>query len=450
MKKRLTALIACLAVLFSMTGCSFMSLEVETQLRAPYGAGEQSNIQTALEQHIFSANTNTDDTTSVSYVLKYPKMGEYRSAFIMKDIDGDGVEDALAFYALQPEGANTHIALLKKKGNAWKCVEDIEGLATEIERVHFGDLNGDGAFELLAGFSMYDTRDRRLMLYTWEGDQLVSLYSDTYTHMIVGSIVEETRDDLLLFRLSAENEKSTVRLFSMEEGAVVEKGNAQLDGHILQFGNYILDDIDDHVRGVYQDCTKDVNTTITELIVWDGQTLSAPLYDPETNITSLSARESGIASTDIDLDGQVEWPRSYRFPGDEFKDVSELSIWLSEWYSWDQKRQISTIEETNIMNPIDGYFMTIPEEWLNRITASYDATNHRLIVKKVEDGVVGATLFKIVAFPIEEENPYSNENYLFLDSNKTTSFEIQYNKDDDFELSMDLLVDLFELYDIAE
>lgn len=424
-----------------------MNLDVESQLRAPYAEGEQSNIQTALEQHIYAVNTDSNDTTAVSYVLKYPKMGEYRSAFIMKDIDGDGAEDALAFYALQPEGANTHIALLKRINGNWACVEDIEGPATEIERVHFGDLNGDGATELFTGFSMYDTRDRRLMLYTWTDEHMLPLYSDTYTHMVVGSMTDEKRDDLMLFRLSAENEKSTVRLLSMEEGALVEKGASQLDGRIMQFGNYVFADVDDGVRALYQDCTKDVNTTITELIVWDGQVLTTPLYDPATNITSLSARESAIPCRDIDRDGQMEWPRSYRLPGDEFKDNDDICLWLSEWYSWDFERRIATIEDTNIINVTDGYAVTVPEEWLGKITATYDKDTRRMIVKKAEDGVVGATLFKIVAYPVGEKNPFSNENYLFLETGKTLCYEIQYDKDKDFELSMDVLSDLFSLYE---
>jgi len=447
MKSRCLAFVMCMAVILSLTGCTFMNLDVESQLRAPRAQGEQSDIQDALERHIFAANTDSNDTTSVSYVLKYPKMGEYRSAFIMKDIDGDGVDDAVAFYALQPEGANTHIALLRREGGGWVCAEDIEGLATEIERVHFGDLNGDGKSELFAGFSMYDTRDRRLMLYTWENNNLVSLYSDTYTHMVVGSMVDEERDDLLLFRVSAETEKSTVRLLSMEEDTIVEKGVSQLDGRIMQFGNYTFADVDDDIRALYQDCSKDVNTTITELIVWDGQILTTPLYDPATNITSMSARESSIPCRDIDLDGQMEWPRSYRLPGDEFKDNADISLWLSEWYSWDFDRRIATIEETNIVNPVDGYSITIPEEWLGKITATYDAETRRLIVKKAEDGVVGATLFKIVAYPVGEDNPFSNENYLFLETGKTMCYEIQYDKDEDFELSMDILSELFSLYE---
>jgi len=442
LKKRITAFVAMLSILLSCTGCSFVNLDMETQLRAPHAVGEQSAIQTALEQHIYDANAQTGDTSTVSYVLKYPKMGEYRSAFVMKDIDGDSVEDALAFYALQPEGAKTHIAVLKKKGGKWKCVDDIEGLATEIERVTFGDLNGDGLAELMTGFSMYNTRDRRLMLYSWSGEQFVSRYSDTYTHMIVGNIARTDRDDVLLFRLNAESEKTTVRLMSMEDEELVEKGSALLDGHILQFGDYAFASFDKNVRGVFQDCAKDVETTITELIVWDGETLSAPLYDPVGNLTTLSARKSSIPSMDIDNDGVIEWPRSYYRDGESANEDAERMI--SEWYSWDHIKQLPIKEMTNITVLSDGYYVTVPESWINTITASYDKKARTLVVKELtEDGEAGDILFKIVALDVGKENPDDKEEYLFLDSAEKTRYEIVYNKNSDKEINMTLLSNLF-------
>ncbi|MBR5134826.1 MAG: hypothetical protein IKV35_04445 [Clostridia bacterium] len=442
MKKRVFCVLCVIGMLLSFSGCSFVNLDMETQLRAPYAEGEQNAIQTALQQHIYDANAQTGDTSNVSYVLKYPKMGEYRSAFVMKDIDGDGVEDALAFYALQPEGAKTHIAVLKKTGGSWKCVDDIEGLATEIERITFGDLNGDGRCELLAGFSMYNTRDRRLELYSWSGEQFVSRFSDTYTHMIVGRIGQTDRDDVLLFRLNAENAKTTVRLMTMQGEELVERGSTALDGYILQFGDYAFASFSDTVKGVYQDCAKDVETTITELIVWDGEKLTAPLYDPVGNITTLSARQSAIPSMDIDGDGEIEWPRSYY--RNNSTDTPSVERLICEWYSWDHVKQLPKKEMTNVTNVEDGYYVTIPESWIGSVTASYDTAKRTLTVSQLkEDGTTGDMLFMIAAFAVGESNPNANDEYLFLDSTEQMHYEIRYNRNSTMALNMNLLSDLF-------
>ena len=445
MRTRLVACVLVLVLLCSFTGCSFAEIDVDGRLRAPHAVGEQSAIQTALEQHIFKGG----ETSSGSYVLKYPKMGDYRSAFVMKDVTGDKQEDAIAFYALQPEGAKTHIALLSKNNDVWSCVDDIEGLATEIERIQFGDLDNDGVVELFAGFSMYNTRDRRLMMYTWSDDHFVERYSDTYTNMIVDKVIDSKSDGLLLFRLNAKTSETTVSLLTMEDDTVLEIGSASLDGHIRQFGKYSLSGFSDGTVGVFQDCTKDFRSTVTELIIWNGEQLLTPLYDPAENINFISSRESGLPSMDIDHDGMIEFPQSFRMPGYELIPTEDMVLWMSEWFRWDP--ETSNVESvlTNVMVPTDGYYVCIPEDWIGTVTAEYNAENHRLTVREVDAGVVGDVLFEIVAFGDGEENPFKQDgDYLFLEADKKKRYELRYDKENDRSLTMEALSELFFLCEI--
>ncbi|MBE6762977.1 MAG: hypothetical protein E7553_01275 [Ruminococcaceae bacterium] len=447
MKTKLTAWIAVLVMLLSFTGCSFAEIDVDGRLRAPHAVGEQSAIQAALEQHIFM----NPDASAGTYVLKYPKMGDYRSAFVMKDVTGDKQEEALAFYALQPEGAKTHIALLSKASGEWVCIDDIEGLATEIERIQFGDLDNDGVVELFAGFSMYNTRDRRLMMYTWSDDHFVERYSDTYTNMIVDKVIDKTHDGLLLFRLNAKTAQTTVSLFTMVDDTVTELGSASLDGHISQFGKYELASFENGRVGVFQDCKKDYRATITELIIWNGQQLLTPLYDPAENINFVSSRESGLPSMDIDGNGMIDFPQSFRMPGYELVETENMNLWMSEWFTWDMKAMNVTSVMTTIMVPSDGYYITIPDDWIGNVSADYNAETRRLTVREVEAGVVGEKLFEIVAFGVNAENPFKEQDtYLFLESGKKTRYELCYDKENDLELTKEQLSGLFSLCDVPK
>ncbi len=447
MLKRVVALCALLSLLLSFCGCSFVQIDVDGRLRAPHAAGEQNAIQTALEQHILADKEESSGT----YVLKYPKMGDYRSAFVMKDMTGDKTEDALAFYALQPEGAKTHIALLTKQDGVWVCVDDVEGLATEIERIQFGDLDGDDIPELFAGFSMYNTRDRRLMMYTWSDDHFVERYSDTYTNIVVDKLISKDRDGLLLFRLNAKDSRSSVSLLTMEDGAVTEIGSAMLDGNIRMFGDYYVTSFEDGTCAVFQDCLKDNRSMITELIMWDGTALTAPLYDPTENITTASARESELPCMDINGDGVVEWPQSFRMTGYELVPTEDMTLWMSEWFTWDPEEWKSVLIMTNVAVPQDGYYFEIPEKWVDTVTATYDSKMRCLTVFAVDDGVIGDELFRVVAFGVNEDNPFAeSDDYLFLESNNKMRYELCYNKKSDRKLSMERLSALFHLCDFPQ
>ena len=208
--KGLTVVAALLLALL-LSGCNILGLDVEAQLRPPRLAGEQQEIQRALEAYI---DKTADKASAGRYLLKYPKAGEYRSAFVRQDIDGDGQEEAIAFYCPTSKSPKTHINYLKKVDGEWTSVHDIPGIGIDIDRVSFGDLNGDGVKELFTGWDLYNSRDRQLVMYSLNGGQLNEQFTDTYTSVIVGNVTAHGHDDLLLFRIDSTNNAVTARLFS--------------------------------------------------------------------------------------------------------------------------------------------------------------------------------------------------------------------------------------------
>lgn len=68
-----------------LTGCSF-STGIDTLIAPPKLSREQEYIYNALKNY-----------TGANISLKYPKSGDYLSAFIIADIDGDDDEEAIVF-----------------------------------------------------------------------------------------------------------------------------------------------------------------------------------------------------------------------------------------------------------------------------------------------------------------------------------------------------------------
>ncbi len=79
----------CCFVIITLCGCS-AGISAENMLTAPKLDAEQSAIYQAL---INSVGTGVK--------LKYPKSGDYRSAFVLKTIDGEEGDEALVFYESQ-------------------------------------------------------------------------------------------------------------------------------------------------------------------------------------------------------------------------------------------------------------------------------------------------------------------------------------------------------------
>ena len=115
----LIAAVTMLALAFS--GCNVLETDTEALMKPPVFTEEQEKLNAALTEVI-----------GESYVLKYPETGEINSAFIFKDLDGDGTEEAMAFYSLLDE--STRINILKNKDEKWVSVYEAAGFYGNIKR----------------------------------------------------------------------------------------------------------------------------------------------------------------------------------------------------------------------------------------------------------------------------------------------------------------------------
>ena len=86
--KKLILAVVVLAFCVCLAGCDFFTMETEQMLTPPALIGDMAPIQKTLNASIKG-----------EYTLKYPSSGEYRSAVVLNDINGDGVFEAFAFYS---------------------------------------------------------------------------------------------------------------------------------------------------------------------------------------------------------------------------------------------------------------------------------------------------------------------------------------------------------------
>ena len=380
--KRLAAgLLAALAASL-LSGCSIVGLDVENKLRPPRGTGEQEAIQQALESYIRSAEKSS------SYLLKYPKSGDYRSAFIVDDFDRDGEQEAYAFYRPGQENRKTHVNYLRKVEGQWKSVADTEGYGSEIGEVMLGDLSGNGVQELCVGWQQYGTTDREMVLYSLSSSGLAAQDAGAYSVALTADLTASGSDSLLLLDVGAE-ETVTARLWSMRSGELKELGMTRLDGSIVRFSNLQPVKLADGVAGVYVDGVRESGAMVTELIYWEDGQLFAPFYQPDSNRTTITVRESGIPAMDVDGDGQVEWPVSSRMNGYGDVPVSE-ALWITRWQTWDYATRTVQTKYFDYVNLRDQYSVRADEVFWQGVTGLYNRDSHILTISTYEGESIDA------------------------------------------------------------
>lgn len=361
--KRLSVIILLLAVL--LTGCHPVDIRVQTQLVPPGLSGDRAEIQTAFESYLYVQRESLVDT----YRLEYPASGDYRSAFILKDIDGDRAQEALVFYRRYADSNEIHMNILCDGKNGWHSVADFVCSSTSVQEVRFADLFGDGGVQILVGWSVGSTRESRLQIFRWQQDAVSLCYSGLYSFLVPIPLSSENKDDLLLIHLQADS-TATATLLSTVGNGMVAVANTPLDGTVLRYTSAQVNMRQAGGRvGVFLDAEK-VNGTLTELLVWDGESLTAPLYDPLAGGTVASWRASSLSAADINGNGTTDWPTT----------IENADPLLYRWQTWNFEKQEIASLCLGLVPPDDGYTWVIPSGWGASIRTRYDAKTHSLTV----------------------------------------------------------------------
>ena len=132
-------------VAFLFCGCNNfrLSSSIDDLISPISPSGDNAGVQSAVDEYCKGG-----------YSIKIPATGKYTTSFILKDIDGDKISEAVAFYEPSNKIGTISMAVIKKSGDKWSVVSNIEGTATDVNCVDFCDFNNDGKMEIIVCWSV--------------------------------------------------------------------------------------------------------------------------------------------------------------------------------------------------------------------------------------------------------------------------------------------------------
>ncbi len=423
-------------LLLCLSACSY-SGDVNTLLKAPKPTGELYKIQQALEQSI-----------TEEYTLRYPTDGAYRSAFIVRDLTGDGIDEAIAFYSTKTEDAVTvmHISLIHKSDGRWLVANDLFARSNGIESVSFADMNGDGTQEIFAGWSSYGDAGRTLTVYSVTNHVMVQRLQESYTTFSVCNLTGREGNELLTVHIDVENKTSTAKLHRLEENGVTALGKCLLDGNVSGYKTPVLSVLKGGRPAVYIDAQKGLSDMITEVLVWNENTstLEAPFYDltRQENVTTL--RSSDIEVADFNNDGVMDIPMMTLLPATDA--VAETDrIYITQWKSFDG--EVFTTAGRALINKAEGYYIDVPEKWGNNFTVLRRAEQRQRVVYRwdSENAQYVNEIVRMQVFQIEdwEKNHQNYDSYVEIARNAQSVYAGKVSPAGDMSITIEELKNRF-------
>lgn len=378
LKKALAAVLSGL-ILFSSTGCSVVTTNIETVVSPPKISSEQAAIYKAFLD---------SGQLGKSIDLKYPQSGENRSAIVTANIDDEETEEALVFYEGKTQssvsGGGIGICLLDQVDGKWVKVWDVAGAGTDVDKVVFFRDSASGRKFVIVGFSMENQQQKTYKVYTYENGTFSSIYEDSYQVLEVYDIDEDFQDEIITVDTeTTESEnintsgagivpvKTTANLIEYQGTEFVKTDQIALLGQAVEYNN-ILKDESNATFGkpalFLDEVLSRKGSTVmyaTEVLVCEEGKLKNLTDDPERKLYEQTYRTQASACDDIDRNDVIEIPNTKLFPG--YSETDEHPLYMTEWYRLTEDGM--ELQYTSYINYSQGFSFTLPASWVGNVTA---------------------------------------------------------------------------------
>lgn len=371
---------------------------IDSLMGPPKLEGENLAIQLAFESSV-----------EEEYKLKSPIGGDYRSAYIFKDLDSDFQEEVIVFYSAESAIDIIRMNVLKKIDGSWKSVADYESSHNEIHQVNFADLNNDKKNEIIVGWSVYQNElSRQLNVYKiFDTDEIViaNIFDSPYTEFEVLDVNGDLRQDIIIFDADKTAESGTYSLnmvnyidnkFNLAQAIPIDSSITSIKSIKYDF------DAENNSRRIFIDGYKSDSSLITDCIYYDRDINSFERLSLNgVTVSSVSSRNTNVFCDDIDTDGMVEFPIIKQIPKSRVITEGSDQLQLQNLVEWTSSHngEYTTIN-SRIINSKSNYTIEIPERLVDKITVSNNhksntMTFYELLTDEAGEYSTGEPLFSL-------------------------------------------------------
>lgn len=340
-----------LCFLFLLSGCG-VSFEAPSDLIKTPIISEKDLQETELIRSFLGS----DEKIEIPREMKNP------SHAIKMDIDGDGRDEKIVFFAKR-NGYQTGISLLRENENGvWSLYYQDKQAGRSISYFDLKDLSGDGSLELLLGVNVGGYYN--LYIYDFLKDGLQVIDQIKYSQLkllekkgkgthIITSLNNHSSDDLT----------TELKIYEWQLGHMKSIFNRSYDGFAQELE---VGEVGEEKKGVYLGLSLDLDTIEYTLLLPEEDS-----YKEKAHLKSLYALSFG------------EKPKGFIGEVDGLGTLGILSVtppldttkrqardYLQVWKTWDGDAGFTNAYAI-MESTLDGYRFEIPVTWLEDLSYQF-------------------------------------------------------------------------------
>lgn len=391
------------ALLFCLSGC--YSGNIDQYFSLPMASEEYRQLQSLIDEELASGS---------EYAA--PIHGSYRQSVQLSDVDGDGADEALAFF--RDAAKNPKINIYDSENGEHRLALSISGEGLSIGRIDYADLTGDGQKELLVSWQISSGLSV-LGVYSlagWSGDVLLSTDSAEF---VTGDINRDGCDELLNLR-AANSTTYLVDQYTFPLGQEPQATSAALSAGISALQRLRMVTLAGDAPALLAESTLTTGDLVSDLFVCRDGSLINLTMNRTTQISETRRSYSLVYAQDIDGDGSTEIPHPQQLysRGDEV-------FWSIAWFRYDASGRASTIM-TTYHCVTDNWYLVLPSGWDVGLTVRRDDSvsgERAVILSRLRSD--GSLEDYVAIYAITGENRYERarlDNRFLLQEEGTTVY----------------------------
>ena len=347
MARKILGLMALLLCLTGLSGCVFSS--VEEMYALPKSSEAYVNLQ---------AKINTEKGNA-EYIA--PLSGENRQTIQLVDVDGDGVQEAVAFFRDAQAEAPLQIVFFRQdEEGEYQPWARIEGVGTEIESIDYLELCEPAGCEILVSWQV-NASVRDLVGYAVKDGQPVEILRTSYDGYLAADLDQDGLKELVLAQPGGDDQTGwEVDYYDGIQGRMELLSATPLSQGAAEINTWTAGMLADEIPALFVTSTFGEEDLITDIFCLGEQGLeNIALHDGARQSGDVYHYYAGVHPADMNGDGVTEVPVAQSIPAYGTSTAGEF--WWLHWMAYQSDGTSAQVLTT--YHSGDGWYLEIPDTW---------------------------------------------------------------------------------------
>lgn len=281
------------------------------------------------------------------------------------DLNGDGQEEALAFFRNSADEKPLKIYIFEGSGDSYEQSDLIEASGTSISSIAYNDLNGDGVVELIVGWKAA-AELQVLEVYSRKSGSAEPLVRTNYVRYITADLERDGRQELVVLRADEEGGSVADYYRWQSDGTFAGQTSARISvtmAELSQQGRVSVGALQGDLPALFITGVTDTPETITDILTLRNGELSNISLSEQSGLSAEISMFCGLYPSDINDDGLTEVPRPV------YTENQTGPGMIAEWFQYGADGTPVSVLRT-CHNIADGWFFRMPEAWRDAVRTS--------------------------------------------------------------------------------